>query len=186
MLKISTDGRKAALDMRLVTGEPVGGDRASSTSSPTRSPRSGHSTATLTYIDPETGCHVADTGGAADRVLRPRHPARGSLERLPRAPLPAGRSRDPGAASPVHPRSGQRPGEGPAVSRLPRRAGRGAHRLDREDGSRHQHPSSRRRASPHRLRLAAGGHRAARRTDRPPRQPEPRSQGDPLRRRRLL
>ena len=72
MLLISTDGRKAALDMRLVSGRPAPGsskldiaaDRITQVLA--RAPRP--------HLQRPRRADIRDAGGAADRLLRPVHP----------------------------------------------------------------------------------------------------------------
>ena len=133
---------------------------------------------------------LADAPGR--RVLRPRtasaYPVRGSLQLVfcdlgtpgpgwnaydelrgtARRPRPAPRG------GPVHPRGQDRPGQGPAVRRLPRRAGRRPGRVDREDGRRHQRPGPGHRPAPPGRAVAARRRRPARRPHPAAGQPQPR------------
>jgi hypothetical protein len=138
---------------------------------------------------PRQRAALRNSGGAADRVLRPLDTGAG-VERLRGVALAALRARDPARTDPVHPRGAQRRREGPPVRRLPSRARLGAGRLDREDGRRHQHPDPGDRTAPPRLPVAPRRHRTARGPDPAPGQPEPPGRNLPLRRgaqlRRLL
>ena len=61
-----------------------------------------------------------------------------------------------------------RPGQGAAVRRVPERQRRCSHRLDRENGRRHQRPGPRDRTAPSGRALAPGRRRPARWPHRPP------------------
>ena len=73
---------------------------------------------------------------------------------------------------PVHPRRPHRRRTAAAAGRRPQRRRRGADRLHREDGHRHQRPDPGHRPAPRRRALAPGRPRTARRPDHPPRQPK--------------
>ena len=113
-------------------------------------------------------------------VLRPRHPQPG-LERLRRAARPARGPRHATRCHPVHPRGQNRPGQGAAVRRVPERQRRRSHRLNRENGRRHQRPGPRDRPAPSGRALAPGRRRPARWPHRPPGQPQPRGPGPAVR-----
>ena len=138
------------------TGSPPSGRRTAttSTSTPTAAPtRSAGrcSWCSATWAPPAPGWNVYDE-------LRDQLAARG---RAPRG-------------GPVHPRGQDRPGQGPAVRRLPRRPGRRPGRLHREDGRRHQRAGPGHRPAPPRRPLAARRRRPARGPHPPPGQPQPR------------
>ena len=118
MLKIATDGRKAALDMRLVAGPP------SSTTS--KLDVAADTIASIwrkhrdrSYIDSATGERSPLARSAADRLLRPLHTI-GALERLRGTARARDRARHPARARPVHSRSAQtiarRPGCSPPAA----------------------------------------------------------------------
>ncbi len=86
----------------------------------------------------------------------------------------------PRGRGPVHPRGQDRPGQGPAVRRLPQRPRRRPGRLDREDGRRHQRARPGHRPAPPRRPLAARRRRPARRPHRPAGQPQPRGADLPV------
>ena len=162
MLKITGDGRKAALDMRLATGQPA--SRPVQARHRRRADRGDLARAPRPALQrPRHRRALPHPGRAADRLLRPLNTPSGerwnAYDEL-RAHL--GASACP-ATGPLHPRGPQRRREGPAVRRLPRRARRGAGRLDREDGRRHQHPSRGRRPAPLGLSVAAERSRTTRR-----------------------
>ena len=185
MLKITGDGRNAALDMRLVSGQPA------SSAGQARARRRQHRapvarrTAATSYLDPVTG----------QPSPRPA-PCRSCSATCP---LRTGSGGTPTRSSAAARRPG-RPAEqvrfvhearndaekARLFAGVPRRARRGPDRLDGEDGRRDQHPGPVHRDSPPRLPVAAGGHRAARRPHPAPGQPEPRDPDLPLRRRRQL
>ena len=112
------DGRKAALDLRLLGLPMTDPGKIEHRRRPDRR-ICGERTATTIYPAP-AGSPSPVRGSAAAGVLRPRHPRR-RLERLRRAPRPARRPRPAPRADPVHPRRQNRPGQGRAVRRLPRR-----------------------------------------------------------------
>ena len=187
MLKITGDGRKAALDMRLV--DRPAGQRAppSSRSPPSTIAGVWREHRDRAYLDPVTG-GAAHRHRARCRSCSATSPPRAErLERLRRAPRRSSQARGVPADQVRYIHEARNDAEkAPAVRRLPRRARRGDHRLDGEDGGRHQHPGPRDRPAPPRLSVAARRHRAARRADPAPGQPEPRGRDLPLRRRRQL
>ena len=144
MLKITNDGRPAALDLRLV-GLPQT-TRARSTAAADRSPRSGRAHQDDDYLDPDGIPYPVR--GALQLVFSDLGTPGTGLERLRRAPRQARRPRRAPRGDPVHARGQDRPGQGRAVRRLPRRAGRRADRLHREDGRRHQRAGPRHRPAP--------------------------------------
>ena len=192
MLKVSGDGRRAALDLRLVGVAPGRGDP------------DGNSDLAESKIATAAGRIAADlggpsrgplrrprrrrapqNGGSATGVLRPGHPG-GALERLRRTQRRPRLSRPGRGGGAVHPRRQRRSGQSRPVRSRPGRARRGPGRLHREDGDRHQRPSPRRRPAPPRLPVAPRRYRATRRTHLAPGQPEPGRGGTPLRHRRQL
>ena len=182
MLKVCSDGRKAALDLRLlgqhmdVPGKiGAAADRIAGLWQAHRDDA---------YPGPG-GRESPVRGQPPARVLRPRH-ARRRLERLRRTPRPARRARPAPADDPLRPRRQDRPGQRRAVRRLPRRHRRRPHRLHREDGRRNQRPAPRRRPAPPRLPLAARRRRPARRPHPAPGQPQRRGADHPLRHRTVL
>ena len=183
MLKISGDGRRAALDLRLVERPRPRRrqDRRRRRTHRRHPPR--HPSAALPRPRRPT---VRPARRPAARLLRPVHPQPRPLERLRPPPYPARRPRRTRRPDPIHPRRRQRPRQSRPLRRLPRRPRRRPRRLHRQDGHRHQRPGPRHRAAPPRLPLAARGPRTTRRTPAPPRQPEPRSPRPALRHRRLV
>lgn len=163
MLKISTDGRKAALDMRMISDQPststskldVAAEQIATIWSETRN---------LVYREHRKRRGLPHPRRPAARVLRPRHPL-GGVERLRRPPRPARRPWPAPRRCPLHPRGQERRREGPPVRRRPRRPDRRPLRLHAEDGRRHQHPGPRDRPPPPRLPLAPRRRRATRRPD---------------------
>ena len=183
MLKISGDGRRAALDMRLVAGERTARRVQARARRDRRSPRIWRENRDRHLPRPRhRGARRRRPGRcrSCSATSRPRASAWNAYDEL-RALLAA--HGVPGAAGAVRPRSPQRRREGPAVRGVPRGARRGADRLDGEDGRRHQHPAARDRAAPSRLPVAARGHRAARGPHPAAGQPEPGGRDLPLRRR---
>ena len=157
MLKVTGDGRKAALDLRLVglLPDPDGGkDRCRGSSA---SPRSGPISKTgATRAEGERPARCSwcsatsgppDASGTSTTNSRPSLTSRGVPQR----------------SGPLHARGQERPGEGRTVRPVPLGCRARAHRLDREDGDRHQRPSPRRGPAPSRLSVAAGRHRTTRR-----------------------
>ena len=117
MLKITGDGRKAALDMQLVTGQPASAPGKLQAAAANIA-RLYHATRAREYLDPVTGQAVTDARRVADRVLRPLHTGRRGLERLRPAPRRARRPRRPrraGSATSTRPATMSRR---PACSRL--------------------------------------------------------------------
>jgi N12 class adenine-specific DNA methylase len=170
MLKISGDGRRAALDLRLV-GLP---QETRGKAAVARRPGRGHLACSPRGGVPGPGRHpIPGPRRPADRVLRPGHP-RPRLERLRRLARPARRTRDAEGSRPVHPRGQDRPRQGPALRRLPQRQRRGPRRLHRENGRRHQRSGPRHRPAPPRRPVAARRRRPARWPHHPPGQPQPR------------
>ena len=150
MLKITGDGRRAALDLRLV-GEPTRPRRRQARRRrrpdrrhPPRHPRPPLPRRARPAHPPARR--------AAARVLRPVDPGRrrAGTPTTSCATLLVDRG-VAGRADPLHPRRHDRRGQGQAVRRLPRRPRRRARRLHREDGRRHQRPGPRRRPAPPRL-----------------------------------
>ena len=182
MLKVCTDGRKAALDLRLL-GQPM--------------TVPGKIEAAAGRIAELWQAHRDDTYPAPDGRDAP---IRGSLQLVfcdigtpsddwnvydeLRAQL-TGRGL-PREADPVRARRQNRPGQRRAVRRLPRRDRRRPDRQHREDGRRHQRPVPRHRPAPPRLPLAARRRRPARRPHPAPGQPQPRSPDPPLRHRKIV
>ena len=176
MLKVSGDGRRAALDLRLVgLPQAVPGKVA----------------AAADRIAAIWEAHRDDEYQAPDGTS---YPVRGSLQLVfcdlgtpgpgwnvyheLRDQLAAARAA-PGDR-PVRARGEDRYRPGPAVRRVPVRARRRPDRLDREDGRRHQRARPRRGPAPPRRSLASRRRRPARRTHHPPGQPERGSPGHPL------
>ena len=182
MLKVTGDGRRAALDMRLIDGTVLEG-RCKLEYAADEIAAIHRANARAPLPAPRHRRPVHRSGGAADRLLRPLHPEEGGVERVRRASPAARRARHPGRAGAVHPRGAQRRREGAAVRGVPDRQGVGDHRLDREDGCWHQHPGARGGAAPPRLPVAARRSRTARRPRSAPGQPEPGDPDPPLRRR---
>ena len=184
MLKISTDGRKAALDMRLVSGAPSSTTSKLDVAADTivavwREHRE------RSYLDTATGERSPLTGALQIVFCDLSTPSERWNAYHELRDLLAGRGLRT-RAGPVHSRGPQRSREGAAVRCLSRRARRCDRRLDREDGRRHQHSGPLRRRSSPRLPLAPSRHRATRGPRRTPRQPEPRDRDLPLRRRGQL
>ena len=172
MLKITSDGRHAALDLRLVDREPdpQGGKievaAARIAARPPRRPGTSPTSTTTGEPAPRPGgfqivfCDLstprADGEWSAYDELRRRLVAHG---------VPAGE------IAFIHDAKTDE-----ARARLFARCrigtDRRAHRLHPEDGRRHQHPHPRRRPAPPRLPVAARRHRTARGPDHPPGQPE--------------
>ena len=113
-------------------------------------------------------------GGAADRVLRPRHPQSRPrrIQLLRRPARRADRPRHGPGHDPVHPRRPHRRRTTAAAGRRPQRRRRGVDGLDGEDGHRHQRAGPGHRPAPRRRALAPGRPRTTRRADHPPRQPK--------------
>jgi hypothetical protein len=191
MLKISTDGRKAALDIRLVHPgtTPAGGSKV--TVAADRIAGIYHHTKTNTYRDPVTGL-PHPVPGALQLVfcdLSTPPPGR-PVDRVPGTETPTRHPWRPRRPDPVHARRPQRRRQGQAVRRRPRRARRRADGLHPENGRRHQRAGQSRRPAPPRLPLAPGGPGTAGRPDPAAGQPEPRGADHPVLRgavlRRLL
>ena len=154
MLKISSDGRKAALDMRIIDAQtpPDGPTKVSAAAAAIV--EVWEQTKDNRYLDPATG-EPHPTPGALQIVFCDLStPGEGwnVYDRAPRHPVRARAAVRVGA---VHPRSPQRPGEGPAVRAVPHRPRRGADRLHREDGCGHQHPGPGRAPGRHGRAVAA-------------------------------
>ena len=187
MLKITSDGRKAALDMRLVDRRAAERRHLQARAwPPTTSPASTRSRASVAYRIPGSDQRHPAPGALQIVFCDLSTPNPRALERLRRAAPAAGRPRHTRRAGALHPRGPQRRREGPAVRGVPRRSGGGAGRLHGEDGRRHQHPGAGGRPAPPRLPVAPGRYRAARRPHPAPGQPEPGDPDLPLRRRGQL
>ena len=184
MLKISSDGRAAALDLRLIGRRPpangkidIAADRIASIYADNKD---------NVYHD-QDGSPEPRRGRAADRVLRARHAHGQERVRYLRVPpWPARRPRRARRPGPVHARGEERQGQGATVRRRPRREGLGAHRHHRDHGRRHQRAEASNRAAPPGLPVAARRRRPAGRPDHPAEEPEPPRPGHPLRHRGLL
>ena len=184
MLKISNDGRLAALDPRLAgLAAPETGklDVAAQNIA-----RIEHEHRDHRYYDGErepAGRH----GQPPDRLLRPRHPRRQEpLERLRIPARQARRVRHRPAHDPVHARGQDRQGQGRAVRRRPRREGISPDRLDQPHGRRNQRAGHRGRAAPPGLPVAARGRGPARRPHPAPAQQAPPRAHLPVRHRTQL
>ena len=136
LLKVSTDGRAAALDVRLVRPgtTPTGLTKLEVAAAHIAALHHAHATSHLPRRARPGPPHPRRT---AARVLRPIHP---QLEDQPvRDPArPARRPRHPPRGDPVHPRRRHRRRQSRPVRLGPHRRGQRAHRLHREDGHRHQ------------------------------------------------
>ena len=178
MLKVSGDGRRAALDLRLV-GLPqttpgkiaAAADRIAAIWQPTATTSTWHPTAARTRCAGRCSwCSATWAPPDPDGT-----PTTSSATSSPPAGCPARRS-----GSSTRPRPTRTwPGCSPPAAPARRRPGR----LDREDGRRHQRPGPRHRPAPPRRPVAARRRRPARRPHHPPGQPQPRSPGHPLRHR---
>ena len=185
MLKVTGDGRRAALDLRLVdagTDDPAAGKL---TVAAERIAAIHHGTRDHAYLD-EHG-QPANRSGALQLVFcdvsTPAGAGWNAYDEL-RSLLVEQGSADRG--DPLHAERQHRRRQGEAVRRLPRRLGCGARRIDRDDGCRHERAGACDRHAPPRRAVAAGRHRTAGRPHPPPGQPEPRGAGVPVRHRRQL
>ena len=186
MLKITTDGRKAALDMRLVSGEPSSHHqqarrrRRHDRRDVARAPR-----ARLPRL--RRPASARRSPGRCRSCSATSPPQLGALERLRRAPRAARRPRRPARAGPVHPRgrattrekarlfAACRAGHVAVIVGSTEKMGVGTNIQDRCVALHHLDCPWR-----------PGRHRAARRPRRTARQPEPRDPHLPLRRRGQL
>jgi hypothetical protein len=123
---------------------------------------------------------------APDRLLRPGHAQAGRVERLRRAPRPAGGPRPAPLGRPFHARGQERPGEGGAVRCLPQRPGSRPGRLHGADGRRDQRANAGRGPSPPGLPLASRRHPAAGGAHPASGEPERGGEDPPLRHRGLI
>ena len=118
MLKISGDGRRAALDLRLLGLPQATPGKIAAAADRIAAIWAAHHDDE--YFDP--GGVPYPVRGSLQLVFCDLGTPRSGLERLRRAPRPAHRPRRAAGDDPVHPRSQDRPGQGPAVRRLPRPA----------------------------------------------------------------
>ena len=133
MVSVCTDGRMAALDMRLL-GQPMDvpgkiGAAAGKIAAIWQAHRDD------VYPGPDGQPHPVR--GSLQIVFCDLGTPAGPVERLRRTARPAGRPRAAPPGRAVHPRSRHRPGQGRVVRRLPRRERRGPGRHYRQDGRRH-------------------------------------------------
>ena len=117
MLMVCNDGRLAALDLRLVGRDQDPDDRQARRRRRPGRRAVGRATATAAYLD--AAGQPSPTRRAAGRVLRQGHPGGDGFNVYDELrDLLAARRARPGP-DPVHPRRQHRPGQGPAVRRLP-------------------------------------------------------------------
>ena len=182
MLKICSDGRKAALDLELVGISAAGPAR--STPSSATSPAS--TTQPGTWSLPGDSQRRREAGSRSCSATSAPQTRRAAGPGLRQDPRRARRRRGPGRADPVHPRRRHGPAEGRPIRRLPGREGRGAARLHRQARRRHQHPDPVRRPAPRRRPVASRRRGTTRRPRAAPRQPQSVGGDIPVRQRKIV